>query len=102
MARSILFALDHYAAIKDDVYNVGHDMNYTKEEVARQILKHAAAYYLHFAEVGTDADQRNYEVSYEKINALGYHATVTLDEGIREMLRVIPFIQQRSPWRNAG
>jgi nucleoside-diphosphate-sugar epimerase len=88
--------------MRGDVYNVGaSDMNYTKIEVARAI-KTLQPFYLHEADVGEDLDKRNYEVSYAKINALGYHATITLDEGIREMLRVIPFIQQRSPWRNAG
>ena len=96
------FTLDHYAAMRGDVYNVGaSDMNYTKVEVARAI-KALQPFRLHEADVGEDLDKRNYEVSYAKINALGYHATITLDEGIREMLRVIPFIQQRSPWRNAG
>ena len=88
--------------MKGDVYNVGaSDMNYTKVEVAHAI-RQLQPFYLHEADVGEDLDKRNYEVSYAKINALGYHATITLDEGIREMLRVIPFIQQRSPWRNAG
>ena len=96
------FTLDHYAAMRGDVYNVGaSDMNYTKIEVARAI-KELVPFYLHEADVGEDLDKRNYEVSYAKINALGYHATITLEDGIREMLRVIPFIQQRSPWRNAG
>ena len=96
------FTLDHYAAMRGDVYNVGaSDMNYTKIEVARAI-RGLQPFYLHEAEVGEDLDKRNYEVSYAKINALGYHATITLEDGIREMLRVVPFIQQRSPWRNAG
>ena len=96
------FTLAHYEAMRGDVYNVGaSDMNYTKIEVAQAIRK-LQPFYLHEAAVGEDLDKRNYEVSYAKINALGYHATITLDEGIREMMRVIPFIQQRSPWRNAG
>ena len=67
MARSFIFALERWNEVKDDVYNVGHEtMNFTKEEVASKILEHVD-YYLHFAEVGSDADQRNYEVSYEKI-----------------------------------
>ena len=41
MARSIMFALDKWDTVKDDVYNVGHEsMNFTKEDVARQVLKH--------------------------------------------------------------
>ena len=69
--------------MKDDVYNVGHEsMNFTKEDVARTVLKHVD-YYLHFAEVGTDADKRNYEVSYEKIRAKGFETTIDLDRGDR-------------------
>jgi nucleoside-diphosphate-sugar epimerase len=95
------FALGHYAAMRGDVYNVGaSDMNYTKIEVARAI-REQQAFYLHEADVGEDLDKRNYEVSYAKINALGYRAAVTLEEGIREVLRVVPFIHQRSQWRNA-
>ena len=61
-------------------------MNFTKEDVARKILEHVD-YYLHFAEVGTDADQRNYEVSYEKIRKKGFETTVDLDRGIAELVR---------------
>jgi nucleoside-diphosphate-sugar epimerase len=96
------FTLDHLDAMRGDVFNVGaSDMNYTKIDVARAIHKQQP-FYLHEAEVGEDLDKRNYEVSYAKINALGYSATVGLDAGITELLRVMPFIQQRSPWRNAG
>jgi nucleoside-diphosphate-sugar epimerase len=96
------FTLDRYPAMRGDVYNVGSaDMNYTKIEVARAI-EAQQPFYLHEAEVGEDLDRRNYDVSYAKIHALGYRATITLDQGIRELLRVMPLIQQRSPWRNAG
>jgi nucleoside-diphosphate-sugar epimerase len=101
-AAAYPFTLDHYPAMRGDVYNVGgSDMNCTKLEVARAI-EALQPFYLHEADVGEDPDRRDYEVSYAKIHALGYHPTITLDEGIREMLRVIPLIQPRSPWRNAG
>ncbi len=58
MALSFMFALENWDKVKDDVYNVGHEsMNFTKEDVARKILEHVD-FYLHFAEVGSDADQR--------------------------------------------
>ena len=58
MARSFIFALERWDEVKDDVYNVGHEtMNFTKEDVARKILEQSPTYYLHFAEVGTDADR---------------------------------------------
>jgi nucleoside-diphosphate-sugar epimerase len=100
MARSIMFALDRWDSVKDDVYNVGHEsMNFTKEDVARQIMKHVD-YYLHFAEVGTDADQRNYEVSYQKIREKGFETTVDLDRGIAELVRAAQLIEFQNPFAN--
>lgn len=100
MARSFLFALERWDDIKDDVYNVGHEsMNFTKEDVARKILEHVD-YYLHFAEVGHDADQRNYEVSYEKIRAKGFETTIDLDRGIAELVRAAQLIEFQNPFAN--
>ena len=100
MARSFIFGLEKWDSVKDDVYNVGHEsMNFTKEDVARQILKHTD-YYLHFAEVGTDADQRNYEVSYEKIRAKGFETTIDLDRGIAELVRAAKLIEFQNPFAN--
>jgi len=100
MARSIMFALDNWDTIKDDVYNVGHEsMNFTKEEVARKILEYVD-FYLHFAEVGNDADQRNYEVSYEKIRKKGFETTIDLGCGIAELVRAAQLIEFQNPFAN--
>lgn len=100
MARSIIFALERWSEIKDDVYNVGHEsMNFTKEDVARKILEQVD-YYLHFAEVGSDADQRNYEVSYEKIRKKGFETTIDLEQGISELVRAAKLIEFQNPFAN--
>lgn len=100
MSRSIMFALERWNDIKDDVYNVGHEsMNFTKEEVARKVMEHVD-YYLHFAEVGTDADQRNYEVSYEKIRRKGFETTIDLSRGISELVRAAQLIEFQNPFAN--
>ena len=100
MARSIIFALEKWDGIKDEVYNVGHEsMNFTKEDVARKILEHVS-FYLHFGEVGSDADQRNYEVSYEKIRKKGFETTVDLDRGIAELVRAAKLIEFQNPFAN--
>lgn len=100
MARSFLFALERWDEVKDDVYNVGHEsMNFTKEDVARKILEHTD-YYLHFAEIGADADQRNYEVSYEKIRRKGFETTIDLDRGITELVRAAQLISFQNPFSN--
>ena len=100
MARSFIFAMEKWDSVKDDVYNVGHEtMNFTKEDVARKILEHVD-FYLHFAEVGSDADQRNYEVSYEKIRAKGFETTVDLDRGVAELVRAANLIEFQNPFAN--
>ena len=100
MARSFMFALEKWDDVKDDVYNVGHEsMNFTKEDVARKIMEHVD-YYLHFAEVGSDADQRNYEVSYEKIRKKGFETTIDLDRGVAELVRAAQLIEFQNPYAN--
>ena len=100
MARSFIFALDNWDKVKDDIYNIGHEsMNFTKEEVARKIMKFVD-FYLHFAEVGKDEDKRNYAVSYEKIRRKGFETTSDFDAGIAELVRACQLISVLNPYVN--
>ncbi len=100
MSRSFLFAMKHLRKMRNQVYNVGSEkLNYSKEEIARLIQKRVR-YYLHFAEVGKDEDQRNYEVSYRKINRLGFHTTVTAEHGIDELIASMQVIEIRNEFSN--
>ena len=47
---------------------------------------------VHYAEIGQDSDQRDYEVDYSKINNDGFKCNVTMQEGIEQLLRVIEYI----------
>jgi nucleoside-diphosphate-sugar epimerase len=100
MARAFAFALDHYPAMRDDVYNVGsEEMNYNKEEVAL-LIKQKIDYYLHFAEIGQDEDQRNYEVSYAKIRGKGFKAEIDMETGIDELIRAVDVIGMKNEYGN--
>lgn len=100
IARSLIFALENFDKMRDQVYNVGsNDMNFSKEDVALMI-KERFDYYLHFAEIGKDDDQRNYEVSYEKINKAGFRTTVGIDEGIEELIRVMDVVEVVNEYSN--
>ncbi|MBM4040463.1 MAG: NAD(P)-dependent oxidoreductase [Planctomycetes bacterium] len=99
-ARSFVFALNHYDKMKGETFNVGDEaMNYTKREVAKRIGTFVD-YYLHEADVGSDSDKRDYEVSYAKIRQLGYTANTTLDEGIRKLVKVLKHVRITSEWSN--
>jgi nucleoside-diphosphate-sugar epimerase len=100
MARAFAFALDHYPAMRDDVYNVGsEEMNYNKEEVAL-LIKQRIDYYLHCAEIGTDEDQRNYEVSYAKIRGKGFKTEIDMETGIDELIRAVDLIGMKNEYGN--
>ena len=100
MARAFLFAINNIDKRRDNVYNVGSDtMNWSKEEVAKKI-REKVEFYLHFAEVGTDEDKRNYEVSYDKISALGYKTGITIEQGIDELLQAVKVIHIKNEYSN--
>lgn len=100
IARSILFALDHIDRMAGEAYNVGHEsMNFTKEAIALKIREYVP-FYLHFADIGTDEDNRDYDVSYEKIRQLGYRPAVTIDAGIEELVRVMDVLDIVDPYSN--
>ena len=87
--------------MRGEAYNVGdNSMNYTKRDVAL-LIKEYCDYYLHEASIGEDPDKRNYEVSYEKINRLGFRAEVSLRQGILELLKVLAHLKITNEWRNA-
>lgn len=101
MARSFLFALHNYSRMEGEIYNVGDNaMNHSKETIGRMILK-KVDFYLHFAEVGKDVDQRDYVVSYDKIAKLGFHNTVSMEQGIDELIKVAEVIDVQNPHYNA-
>lgn len=102
IARSFLFAIRHQQEMAGQVYNVGsNSMNYSKKNVCEIINKHIPYALFHYADVGEDVDKRNYQVSYEKINKLGFKTRITLDEGIVELIKCIDLLQVKSPYLNS-
>lgn len=100
MANSLVFAIEKAGLMSGQVYNVGDSRNnFSKEDVAH-IIKKKINYYLHFANVGEDMDKRNYEVCYEKLNALGFRCSVTVEEGVDQLIRAIPALDHQGRYRN--
>ncbi len=100
IARAFAFALDHWATMRDDVYNVGsEEMNYNKEEVAL-LIKKKIDYYLHFAEIGQDEDRRNYEVSYAKIQGKGFKTGIDMETGIDKLIQAADLLVLQNEFSN--
>jgi nucleoside-diphosphate-sugar epimerase len=100
ICRSIMFAIDNFQIMKSNVYNVGgENMNFSKEEVCNKI-KSFVDFYLHFAEFEKDEDQRNYDISFTKISNLGFSTSVSIDEGIEELIKISNIIDLSHRYSN--
>jgi len=69
-------------------YNVGLDAaNLSKEELALTVKKYVPGFFIHFSEVGSDPDKRNYIVSNQRLRETGFEAKRSIDDGIQELLK---------------
>jgi len=101
IAESFLFAIQNIDQMKNNVYNVGADsMNYSKEQVCNMIADKTGAF-IHFEEIGSDADKRNYIVSYDKIKKLGFSTKIGMEQGIEEIVKVLKVIDFQDTYVNA-
>jgi nucleoside-diphosphate-sugar epimerase len=95
VAECFCHCLEHFDEMKGEAYNVGlNEANLSKAELAEAIKAQVPRLYVHYAEVGSDPDQRNYIVSNDKIKAKGFVARHSLDEGIRQLLQVCRMLPQ--------
>ena len=94
-ARAFLFSLKNFKRMKNDVFNVGDEcMNISKIGVAHVIQSRVKNCKITKSSNGQDKDKRNYEVSYEKIRRLGFQSEISLEEGVDELLQVLPCLSE--------
>ena len=100
MGRAFLFGIEHQDMMKNNVFNVGSEkMNYSKKQIC-EMIKERTGVYIHYADIDKDADKRNYIVSYDKINQLGYTTTISVEDGIDELIRALQAIEYKTPYTN--
>lgn len=88
VAKAFIFALNNYEKMKGQPFNVGlSSANLTKMQLCQKIKEYVPDFYIHEAPIGEDPDKRDYLVSNEKIESLGWRPDHTLDSGIKELLK---------------
>ena len=88
VADCFLHCIENSKAMVGRPYNAGLDAaNLSKEELALKIKKFVSTFYIHFAELGSDPDKRNYIVSNQRLREAGFEARRSLDDGICELLK---------------
>jgi nucleoside-diphosphate-sugar epimerase len=94
VARAFLHAIDNFESMQNQPYNVGlSDANLSKLELCGRIQKHLPKFVYLEAPVGEDPDKRDYIVSNAKIEATGFRPQYSLDDGIRELIKVFAMLR---------
>ena len=78
-------------------YNVGlSSANLTKKQLCKKIKEYVPELYIHSAQIGEDPDKRDYMVSNDKIELLGWSPDHTLDDGIKELIEGLKIFNTKS------
>ncbi len=88
VSKAFIHCLNKFDKMKNEPYNVGlSDANLSKLELCKEIKKQVPGLYFIEAEVGEDPDKRDYIVSNKKIEETGFKPDISLEEGIRELIK---------------
>lgn len=106
--RGIIMGLEaEDSKVRGQVFNLGTpEGNYTKDEIVGLILKRMPETVVEYKDLTFGGDMRDITVSFEKIRRmLGFDTTLSVDDGIREVLHVLKSGIIRNPvdekYRNA-
>ncbi len=101
VAYAFLFGILNFKKMSGEPYNLGlSSANLTKRQLAEKIQETITDLYIHSADIGEDPDKRDYLVSNEKIESLGWVAKHSLDEGIQELIKGYEIIKPGSNYAN--
>jgi len=102
LARAFLFALDNGERMRNQIYNLGSEsLNVRKGELAQRIRR-KIDFALTTSDAGEDPDKRNYTVSFSKLRRAGYETTITIEDGIDELVRGLQAIDVMDPFSNVA
>lgn len=96
-ANAFVFAMDNFEKMKGQTYNCGlSDANLSKLQLCERIKEQLPGFQYLEAPIGVDPDKRNYLVSNDKIEALGFKPSYSIDDGIKELIKAYSIIKNSS------
>ena len=88
IANTFLFVIENYDKCVGEPFNVGlSTANLSKLELAQCIKQYIPELVIIEEEFTEDFDKRNYIVSNEKLESLGWSPKFSLDDGIKELIK---------------
>ena len=90
------YSIKNFENMKDEKFNVGlPEANISKIELCERIKKFIPDFVYFLSEVNSDIDQRDYTVSTEKIEKAGFKSKISLDQGIKELIKAFSILRNR-------
>ena len=89
VVNAIIFTMKNFNKLKNDVYNLGlSSANISKIMLAKKIKKQYKKLQIKIVTNRKDPDKRDYFVSNKKIEKKGFKASISLDNGISELIQI--------------
>ena len=100
IARAIIHVMDSELCHGHKVFNVGNNsLNYTKADII-SLLQKRLDFLVHYAEFGSDADKRDYEVDYSRIQSTGFQTEIDIHTGLSELIDGLRIMRIKNPYSN--
>jgi nucleoside-diphosphate-sugar epimerase len=94
VVQAFELAIENPEHFNRQIFNVGlSSANISKIELCEEIAKLLPSFYFSEASLGEDPDKRNYIVSNQKIESLGFMPRVSLQDGIAELIKGLPLFK---------
>ena len=94
VVNAFIFSIDNFNRLRGEVYNLGlSNANISKLSLVRKIKKHVKNLKITIDKTKEDPDKRDYFVSNKKIEKKGFKAKIGLDDGIKELINILPHIK---------
>lgn len=94
VARVFMHGIKNFEKLKGEAYNVGlSEANLSKIELCQTLQKHLPNFVYLEAPVGEDPDKRDYIVSNDKIEKTDYKPIMSLDAGIKDLIKGFTMIR---------
>ena len=94
VVNTFIFALQNFDKMRGQTFNVGlSSANISKRELCDVIKQFVPDFYIGESDINEDPDKRNYIVSNDKLESLGWYPKFTLEMGIKELLSAYPIIE---------
>jgi len=100
VSNAFQLAIDNPERFEGEIFNVGlSEANISKIELCQRIKNLSPTFTYIESEIGSDPDKRNYVVSNEKIEKIGFKTQINLDAGIQELIKGLPMFNHQ-PFTN--